>query len=71
MAPKQYAEFLIARFEIIAHPTIDVDKQFAKQCALIAIDEIIKSNPHNGLFKQDIHSLLDYFNQVKEAIKNN
>jgi hypothetical protein len=47
MTPKEYAKFLIARFEIIAHPTIDCDKQFARQCALVTVDEIIKSEPRN------------------------
>ena len=69
MGPKEYTEFLIARFEIIAHSTIDCDKQFAKQCALITVNEIIKSNPHNMLFKHDIHSISDYWNEVKKEIE--
>jgi hypothetical protein len=71
MTPEEYAEFLIARFEIIAHPTIDCDRQFAKQCARITVEEIIKSNQHNDLFKHDTISLSDFWNEVKKAIKNN
>jgi hypothetical protein len=69
MTPKEYAKFLIARFEIIAHPTIDCDKQFARQCALITVDEIIKANPHNELFTVDIHTSLDYWDFVKQEIQ--
>ena len=31
--PKQKANYLVALFESIAHPNIDCDKQFAKECA--------------------------------------
>ncbi len=41
MTPKQKANFLVALFEITAHPNIDMDKQLCKTCALKCVNEII------------------------------
>jgi hypothetical protein len=47
----------------------------AKQCALIAVDEIIKSSPSlpilsdNGTFGSDIEESTKYWNEVKEEIQ--
>lgn len=45
LTPKQKATQLVALFESIAHPTIDCDKQFAKECARRCINEIIDTKP--------------------------
>ncbi len=42
----------------------------SKECALIAVDEIIKSNPHNDLFKlSDIPTSINYWELVKKEIE--
>jgi len=73
MTPKEKAIFLMARFEIITHPTIDCDKQFAKQCALIVIDEILKSNPiiplEFMLESEALDAANEYWQQVKQEIE--
>lgn len=43
---------------------------YAKQCALIAVDEIINSNPHSNPFNTDIHSTMQYWMQVKKELTN-
>ena len=60
MTPKEKAEELVDKFQFIL-----TEKQFGKQCALIAVDEIIQEmnsvmlpNP----FKQ-------YWNEVKQEIE--
>ena len=45
--------------------------QHAKKCALIAVDEIILSNPHSNPFNNwHIKSTMDYWQQVKTEIEN-
>ncbi len=75
LTPKQKATQLVALFESIAHPTIDCDKQFSKECARRCIDEIIKNNPMLEVkFKigRIDHiantSAIGYFNDVKQEI---
>jgi hypothetical protein len=42
---------------------------YAKQCALIAVTEIINSNPHSNPFNTDIHSTMQYWIEVKKEIE--
>jgi len=41
----------------------------AKKQALIAVDEIINSNPHSNPFNTDIHSTMQYWIEVKNEIE--
>jgi hypothetical protein len=43
----------------------------ARQCAIIAIDEIIKANPHSNYEETYpvTHSMIDYWNDVKKELK--
>ncbi len=66
LTPKQKAAQLIAMFESILHPTIDCDKQFAKECAKITVHEI-SINVLNGI---DLASTWgNYWEQVIEEIE--
>lgn len=74
--PKQKAAYLVALFESIAHPTINCDKQFAKECARRCVDEIVKNNPMLEVkFKigKIDHiantSAIDYFDEIKQEIE--
>ena len=40
----------------------------AKQCALIAVDEILKSNPYD-VSKTDMDSTIDFWQEVKKEIE--
>jgi len=64
MTPKEKSKDLFLKnFELIPNYIKQIDaKHIAKQCALIAIDEIMKAG---------IHTLdLLYWEEVKEEIKN-
>jgi hypothetical protein len=63
LTPKQKATELVALFESIAHPTIDCDKQFAKECARRCADETIKEL-QNRTYQQNT----DFLEQVKIEI---
>ena len=41
----------------------------AKQCALIAVQEILNCNPHSNPFNTDVYSTYDYWFQVKKEIE--
>jgi len=41
----------------------------AKQCALIAVDEIINSNPHSNPLNSHLYSTMNYWNYVKDEIE--
>jgi hypothetical protein len=73
MTPKEKALQLIDKFE--NYSFIDIDKRIssfnsAKQCALIAVDEIIKTDM---LIDEDTYvmtpSYLQYWQQVKQEIE--
>jgi hypothetical protein len=46
-----------------------IDQYDAKQCALIAVNYIITSNPHSNPFNTSVTSTMDYFQEVKEEIE--
>lgn len=58
MTAKQKASELVALYEIIAHPKIDVDKQMAKLCAHKAVDAIL----------MEIVRIYGVLNQIKSLI---
>jgi hypothetical protein len=46
----------------------DLHKYNTKQCALIAVDEIIKTNPYEW-DGEDMNSTIDYWEEVKQEIE--
>ena len=42
----------------------------SKRCALIAVNEIIKANPHSNPFNTDVSSTMAYWNAVRKEIEN-
>ena len=42
---------------------------YAKNCALIAVDEIILANPHSNPFNTDVYSTMSYWQEVKQEIE--
>jgi hypothetical protein len=46
----------------------DLHKYNAKQCALITVDEIIKTNPYEW-DGEDMNSTIDYWEEVKQEIE--
>ena len=76
MTPKEKAEELVKKFMNLNLEKIklaDYSKIYyptAKQCALIAIIEIINSNPHSNPFNTDIYSTMQYWIDVKNEINS-
>jgi hypothetical protein len=67
MTPKEKAEELVKSMAFSCRECDYIDK--AKQCALIAVQEIINSNPHSNPFNTDIYSTMNYWIEVKQEIE--
>ena len=77
MTPKEKAEELVFQFKIEIHNHVPSLQsrifescvlKSAKQCALITVDEIIKTNPYEW-DGEDMNSTIDYWEEVKQEIE--
>lgn len=71
MTTKTKAADLISRF--LESDKMVFNIEGAKECALIAVNEILKSNPHSDPLSTDLGisvSLYDYWYEVKQEIEN-
>ena len=69
MTPKEKAEELVGRYAIKSHQLkLGISFEFDKQCALIAIDEILKM-PNIGYSHNRDASQYDYWQEVKNEIE--
>jgi hypothetical protein len=69
MKAQEKAEELVLKYLRIENNTLEwFNKHIAKQCALIAVEEIILSNPHSNPFNTDVYSTMSYWEQVKTEI---
>ena len=74
MTPKEEAKELFKRYIQFTQEWDELDgyivnKYNAKQCALIAVDEIINANPHSNPFNTNVYSTMDYWQEVKQEIE--
>ena len=46
-----------------------ISRDHDKQCALIAVDEIINSNPHSNPFNTNVFSTMEFWQEVKIEIE--
>jgi|688.fasta_scaffold668648_2 hypothetical protein len=83
MTPKEQAQEIIAKYENIQWDDNisvgdfgredflnSIPTQQAIQCALIAVQYIINSNPHSNPLNTNIHSTMEYWHEVKQAMKD-
>jgi hypothetical protein len=69
MKAKEKANQLVNKF--IKHSRADKDLkpiESAKQCALIAVDQIILANPHSNPFNTESVSTMKYWVDVRKEI---
>jgi len=70
MTPKEKAEELVEAYLktdfIVFEEYVPVSKEMAKQCALIAVDEIINND---GFTRHDDY-LTEYWQEVEQEIEN-
>lgn len=74
MSPKNKAYKLILKYSpyfteiCFTHDDVDVDREKTKECALIAVDEII--DVISTVYEHDRNILYPYWEEVKQEIKN-
>jgi hypothetical protein len=73
MTPKEIAQELVDRMFDTIFPSYNAN-ELAKQCALIAVDEILNNdvgyNAYDGLTGNDIWIDTEYWQKVKQEIEN-
>lgn len=74
MTPKEKAEMLVYKYLCLQEPNYNwFNKTLAIRCALIAVDEIIKSNPIQPLsFMLESEALdagSEYWQEVKQEVE--
>ena len=71
---KQNAEELVDKYRILLQKTdTEVGEEIlctlvAKSCALIAVNNIIASNPHSNPLNTEVYSTMSYWLEVKQEI---
>ena len=70
MTPKEKARELVDKFMSYADSNHYGSIASAKQCALIAVDEIINANPNYPEFKENEGTPIRYWEVVKQEIEN-
>jgi hypothetical protein len=74
MTPTEKALELLNKFSVHTKAFNDnsgwiIDINSTKQCALIAVDEVILANPHSNPLNTDVYSTMDYWQEVKQEIE--
>jgi hypothetical protein len=76
MTPKEKAEELVKKMYAVRSGSVSmITLHFAKQCALIAVDEIIKANPYKWVSFMDqytetvLTSNIQYWQEVKQELE--
>jgi hypothetical protein len=70
MTPKEKAKELVDNFRlnVLDYEGSSLNSFKAKQCALIAVDEIIDANPYECDAIEILHSNISYWQEVKQEI---
>ena len=72
MTPKEKAEELVSKYEMCTRPIFtllhyEIEKAYNKQCALIAVDEIIEAIDSHDF--ETRNKKLNYWLEVKQEIE--
>jgi hypothetical protein len=76
MTPKEKAKELISKFTFLTYPESNAKFYNPKQCALIAVDELIKEARFSSEYIEEVffttgyYDKQDYWQEVKQEIEN-
>jgi hypothetical protein len=70
MTPKEKAVELMSKFVMYTQTLYENDTSFAIECALIAVDEILKLESNNGYYFDGTNvTSISYWQEVKQEIE--
>jgi hypothetical protein len=72
MTPRAKADQLLIKFKMseCTQGYNDVrDIHAANRCAIIAVNEIINSNPHSNPLNTEVYSTMDWWQEVKNELQ--
>jgi hypothetical protein len=72
MTPEEKAVYLMLKFKSSESEdgSNDVrDLHAANRCAIIAVNEIINSNPHSNPLNTEVYSTMDWWQEVKKELE--
>lgn len=71
MTPKELAKELVEKYFYLFSVELEntIANYESKECALIAVNYIITSNPHSNPFNTEVYSTMRYWEEVKQEIK--
>jgi hypothetical protein len=72
MTPQEKADELVKKmYKVMSDSVSDVTLYFSKQCALIAVDEMIRITPWGGDIDNEIEDgSKEFYMKVKQEIEN-
>jgi hypothetical protein len=69
MTPEYKAEILVDKFVKYTPADSELEYPYAKECAILAVNEIINSNPHSNPLNTEVYSTMEYWLEVKKEIE--
>jgi len=69
MTPKEKAIEIYSKMFDQIFASYGTDR-LAKECAILAVNEIINSNPHSNPLNTEVYSTMDWWLEVKKEIEN-
>jgi len=69
MSSEEKAIELVDKFKLSTGANTKINIYVAKQCALIAVDEIIKQEAERCLAYKETDKFIDYWQEVKQEIE--
>jgi hypothetical protein len=69
MTPEYKAEILVDKFVKYTPADSELEYPYAKECAILAVNEIINSNPHSNPLNTEVYSTMDWWQEVKKEIE--
>ena len=75
MTPEEKAEEFYLKYQYRIENRLDkkyskkYEKFLIKQCALIAVNEIINSNPHSNPLNTEVYSTMDWWQEIKQELE--
>ena len=69
MTPQDKAWELVQKYIKYQHYLENDAWNQSKECALIAVNEIISANPHSNPLNTDVYSTMNYWQEVKKQLE--